>query len=95
MHFSTYKAQGYQPPQATLTTPMTTSQVTQAPQTISPPPPQDYTQFAGDSIQGTEMNIQLMSENGPADSAVLTRHSGMCASCCGMYYQVELVDLIA
>ena len=69
------KAQGYQQPQATLTTPMTTSQVTQAPQTISPTPPQDYTQFAGESIQATEMNIQLMSENGQ-DDAVLTGHSG-------------------
>ena len=60
--------------------PMTTSQVTQAPQTISPPPSsQDYSQYATGAIptQTRDINVQLMSENGQED-AVLTEHSGIC-----------------
>lgn len=74
-----HKAKVFQQPQATLNSaPMSTSQVTQAPQTITPPPSQDYSQYASGTIpvQEREMNIQLMSENGQVD-AVLTEHSGM------------------
>jgi hypothetical protein len=68
-------AQGFQPPQATLSSaPITTSQVTQAPQTITPPPSQDYSQFTGSTIPQAQEGIQLLSENG---HAMLTEHSGM------------------
>ena len=71
-------AQGFQQPQATLSSaPITTSQVTQAPQTITPPPAQDYSQFTGGTIpQSQQESIQLLSENGQVD-AMLTDHSGM------------------
>ena len=56
---------------------MTTSQVTQAPQTIAPPPSQDYSQYATGTIsaQGREIHFQLLSENEQADT-VLTENSG-------------------
>ena len=81
---SSDKAQVFQQPQAPLTAaPMTTSQVTQAPQTITPPPSQDYSQYTSGTLsaQGREMNIQLMSENEQADT-VLTEQSGIS---CGLY----------
>ena len=74
--FMSCAAQGFQQPQATLSTaPITTSQVTQAPQTITPPPSQDYSQFTGSTIPPQE-SIRLLSENGQVD-ALLTEHSGM------------------
>lgn len=69
-------AQGFQQPQATLSSaPITTSQVTQAPQTITSPPSQDYSQFTGGTIPQPQESIQLLSENGHVDT-MLTENSG-------------------
>ena len=73
LHFEL--AQGFQQPQATLNSaPMSTSQVTQAQQTISLPPSQDYSHCEDRTIQAQE---SIHSENGQTD-AVLTEHTGMC-----------------
>lgn len=56
---------------------MSTSQVTQAQQTISPPPSQDYSHCASGTIQAHEGEMNIHSENGQTD-AVLTENTGMC-----------------
>ena len=67
-------AQGFQQPQATLNSaPMSTSQVTQAQQTISLPPSQDYSHCEDRTIQEQQ---SIHSENGQTD-AVLSEHTGM------------------
>ena len=76
MHVHLNTAQGFQQPQATLSSaPITTSHVTQAPQTITPLSSQDYSQFTGSTIPPTQGSIQLLSEDGQGDP-VLTEHPG-------------------